>query len=341
MAFLPFTGSEYPNLVNVAKVTDPDGKIAQVAELLSETNEILDDAVYVEGNLPTGHKHTVRSDIPSGTWRKLNYGVKPTKSGTNQITDTIGLLEDRSEIDVEIANLNGNSPEFRLQEDQAHIEGMSQDLATAIFYADTADDPEQPLGLAPRYYELGDPSNKPTANSYLDHVIDLGGTTADSQTSIWLICWSSQTVFMIYPKGSTAGIEMNDLGEIDAFDDDGGRFRALATQYKVKCGLAVKDWRYIVRIANIETDMTLDAAGINLITDAMIDATNAIPMLGKGRSVFYMNRATKSMLEKAAVRKSNMQLGFGDIYGVRNQLNISNIPIKQCDAILQTEAVLT
>ena len=37
-------------LADWAKRTDPDGRIPVVAELLSQTNEILDDAVFKEGN---------------------------------------------------------------------------------------------------------------------------------------------------------------------------------------------------------------------------------------------------------------------------------------------------
>ena len=334
MAFDPQANAEYPNLVNVAKRLDPDGNIADIAELLNQTNEILDDAVWIEGNLPTGHRDTTRSDVPAGVWRKLNYGVKPHKSGTTQVTDSIGLLEDRSAVDVEIANLNGNSAAWRMSEDRAFIEGLSQSMATALFYADTTVDPEKPLGFAPRYDAIGDPTDKPTANSYMNHVLDLGGIGG---TSIWLIGWAEDKVRLIYPKGSKAGLEMKDLGEVDAFDSDGGKFRAYESLYKVKFGLSIKDWRYVVRLANVDPAMTLDTAGIDTITDRLIEATAAIPNLKGARMVFYMHRKVMALLHKAAVRKANMSLSFGDIYGIRNQLNISGIPIKQCDAILLNE----
>ena len=150
------TAETHPTLLDWAKRLDPDGAVAAIVELMNQTNQILDDAVYVESNLPTGHRTTVRSDIPPGTWRKLNYGVKPQKSKTTQVTDTIGMLENYAEVDKSLADLNGNTAEFRLSEDRPIIEGMNQSIASTIFYGDTSVYPERFLGLSPRYDALGD-----------------------------------------------------------------------------------------------------------------------------------------------------------------------------------------
>ena len=40
-------------LADWAKRSDPDGRVPIVAELLSQSNEILDECVFKEGNLPT------------------------------------------------------------------------------------------------------------------------------------------------------------------------------------------------------------------------------------------------------------------------------------------------
>lgn len=336
-------GDGWPTLSELTKQFDPDGKtIAPVGELLSYTNEILQDMPFYEANGSTTHRHTVDASIPRGTWRKLNYGIKPSKGKTAQVTDQIGLLEARSEVDVVLARMSNDIAKFRLNEDRRHLEGLNQDLAETLFYNDVSAHPERYLGLAPRYDSLGQPANVPSANSQgMDHVLDAGGTTASKQSSIWLIGWGENSVFGLYPQGSPAGMERQDLGEIDCLDADGGKFRGLATHYRIQQGLAVKDWRYIVRIANIETTAAITSTVIDKVCDMMIDATNAIPYLGACRPVFYMNRATKSRLQKAALRKTNMALGFEDIYGIQNQLNISSIPIKQCDSLMLTEAVVS
>jgi hypothetical protein len=135
-------GTTNPTLLDLAKSTDPDGKIAAVVEILNETNEILADMSWSEGNLPTGHRTTIRSGLPAPTWRKLYGGVQPTKSTKVQVTDNTGMLEAYAEVDAALADLNGNKAEFRLSEDRAHIEGMNQEMAETLFYGNEGTEPE-------------------------------------------------------------------------------------------------------------------------------------------------------------------------------------------------------
>ena len=329
------TAESHPTLMDWAKRLDPDGSIAAIVELMNQTNEILDDAVYQEGNLPTGHRTTVRSDIPPGTWRKLNYGVKPQKSATQQVTDTIGMLENYAEVDKDLAMLNGNTPEFRLSEDRPIIEGLNQTIASTMFYGDTGIYPERFMGLAPRYDALGNPDKPGTR--YGDHIIDGGSVAAGAVTSLWLVVWGPNTIFMTFPKGSKAGILNRDLGEQTLYDADGGRFQGYRTHYQIKAGMCVRDWRYIVRIANLDpADTTLGDFPYHL----MIQAHNTIPTLGMGRAVWYCNRSLKTRLDLAAVEKTNAALSIDTVFG-KPQTMFWKIPIKQCDAILNTEAVVS
>ena len=226
-----------PTLADVAKRYDADGKIDTIVELLSETNEVLDDMTFLEGNLPTGHKTTVRSGLPSSTWRKLNYGVQPSKSTTVQITDTAGMLEAYAEVDKALADLNGNTASFRLSEDRAFLESMNQTMASTLFYGDTGTDPEKFMGLGPRYNSLSAESG--------DNIIVGGGSGSDN-TSIWLVCWGPNTCHGIYPKGSQAGLKHQDLGEVTLEDAASGKYQGYRTHYKWDIGMSLRDWRYVV-----------------------------------------------------------------------------------------------
>lgn len=343
MAYEPYLGGELPNIANVTKRMDPDGSIAKIAELLQGFNPILEDIPLIEGNLPTGHRTTVRTGIPEPTWRKLNYGVRPTKSTTAQVDDTIGMLEDYSEIDKDLADLNGNTAEFRMSEDMPHIEGMSDTMASTIFYGDTATDPERFLGLAPRYDVLGTPDNKPTAqlqSAYLNHVISANGATTDEQTSIWFVVWGENSVHGIYPKGSKAGLSTRDLGEVTLMDNDGGRFQGYRSHYQWKMGLVVRDWRYIVRICNVDLNDMEDSTAQATLYKAMIKAMYTVPSNASGRGVFYASPGVLAMLDLAAVEKANAALGYANIFG-KEILAFRGRPIKKCSAILETEAIVT
>ena len=119
--------------------------------------------LVVEGNLPTGHKTTIRTGLPQATWRLLNAGVPNAKSSTAQIVDTCGNLETYAVIDKDIADLNGNTAEFRLSEVKAFLEGMSQQVASTIIYGNQHTNPERFTGLAPRYSTVST-ANSQTAN---------------------------------------------------------------------------------------------------------------------------------------------------------------------------------
>jgi hypothetical protein len=323
-----------PTLADVAKATDPDGKIATIVEILNETNEILDDMVWVEGNLPTGHRTTVRSGLPAPTWRKLYGGVQPNKATNVQVTDTTGMLEAYAEIDKALADLNGNSAAFRMSEDRAHIEGMSQEFANTLMYGNEGTAPEEFTGFAPRFNDITGPANA-------DNIIDGGGTGADNN-SIWLISWGSDTVHGIYPKGSQAGLQFSDKGQVtieDASDgSNSGRMEAYRSHYRWDCGISVRDWRYVVRISNIDQSLLIaDKSTGADVTDLMAQAIELLPNQSKGKPAFYMNRGTRSVLRRQIANTTNVNLNMDDVGG-KKVITFDGIPVRRCDSLTSAEA---
>src|ERR1700731_1936684 len=185
-----------PNLVDHAKTLDPNGTIADIAELLAQCNDVLKDMIWQEGNLPVGHRCSVRVGLPQGTWRGNNQGVAATKSLVAQIQFGLGSLATYSYVDRKLARLGGNVKAYRYQEDMAHIQGMSQQIASAIFYSNEAVNPQQFTGFASQYNTV---STATAANAV--NVID-GGGTGSSNASLWLVGWGDDTTFGFYPKGS-------------------------------------------------------------------------------------------------------------------------------------------
>lgn len=320
-----------PTLADVAARMTADGKIdPQIVEMLNETNEVLDDMTVIEANGFTEHKTTVRSGLPAGTWRKLNYGVQPEKSRTVPVKDSMGMLETYAEVDKALADLNGNSAAWRLSEDRAFIEGMNQTMATTLFYGDSSADPEKFMGLAPRYNSL-------SAENAMNIVV-AGGTGSDN-ASIWLIVWGPNTCHTIFPKGSAAGLQSRDLGEHTLTDAAGGRYQGYRTHYKWDIGAVLRDWRYVVRIANIDvSDLTKDGkTGADLI-DLMTQALELVPNVGMGRPAFYMPRKLRSFLRRQITNKvAASTLTMEEIAG-KKVVAFDGVPCRRTDALLLTEA---
>lgn len=321
-------------LADWAKRLDPNGQVPAVAELLSQTNEILEDAVFQEGNLPTGHRVVIRTGLPTVYWRTLNAGVPTSKSTTAQVDEACGIMEARSHIDVELAKLNGNTAAFRLSEDSAFIEAMNQLQAQTMFYGNPGVDPKTYLGLATRYGAISGAGNS-------QNIIDAGGTSSNN-TSIYLVVWGANTVFCPFPKGSQAGLMHKDLGEESVPDASGNFYQALRTLYQWKNGLVVKDWRYVVRIANINTaNLVAESAAADIIK-LMSRALDRIPNLNMGRAAFYMNRTVYSMLRVQALNKSQNAIAISDALSQFGQATkwttFLGVPLRKVDQLLNTEA---
>ncbi|MCO3956724.1 hypothetical protein FA108_14105 [Pseudomonas aeruginosa] len=327
-------GNTVPTLLDVAKRLNPDGGgIMPIAELLSQENEMLLDMPWYEGNLPTGSRITTRTGLPSVIYRKLNSGVPPSKSTTAQVDEACGLMEARGQVDVDLAILNGNTAGFRLSESKAFMESMNQAMQRGVMYGNTDVTPEAFTGIAPRFNTVSTATAATAAN-----VIDAGGT-GSTNTSIWLIGWGENTVHGIYPKGSQAGLVHKDLGEGDAFDEGGNRFRALMDQYQWKAGIAVKDWRYIVRIANIDVaTLTKNAASGADIIDLMTQALELIQGLTGVTPAFYVSRRTRSFLRRQTVNKVAASTLTYEKVGGKPALMFGEVPVRRVDAILNTEA---
>jgi hypothetical protein len=328
---MPTIGNTFLTLADLYKRQDADKQIATIIELLAQVNPILEDGIVQECNDGTKHLTTVRTGIPLPTWRKLYQAVKPTKSTTKQVHDTTGMLEAWSEVDAKLVDLSGNPGAFRLSEAQAFLEGMAQEMATGLFYHDTADDPSKFMGLAPRFNSLGAENG--------GQIVDAAGTGSDN-TSIWFTVWGERTFHLLYPKGSKAGLQREDKGKQTKETSD-GVFDVYREKFTWDIGASVRDWRYIVRIANIDvSDLTADGATGAKLIDLMITAYYKLhqrKIMG-GKPAIYCNTKIKEFLHKQTLRSnSNTALRVKEVQG-EEILTFLTMPIRECDALVNTEA---
>ena len=344
MAILGSTALTYADW---AKRVEDNYKIASIIELLSQTNEILDDMIVLEGNLPTGHKTTIRTGLPQATWRLLNSGVPNAKSTTAQIVDTCGNLETYSVIDKDIADLNGNTAEFRLSEVRAFLEGMSQQVAATLIYGNQHINPERFTGLAPRYSTLNT-STSQTANNVLS-----AGGMGSTNTSMWIITWGSDTWHATFPKGKITGLQHRDMGEWPVSDPNGYTYQAYRDHFKWEIGLVGRDWRYCVRIPNIDVTQLTGVSAANLInlivrglyklptapSSATAIQTSDTPAVraDMGRTVIYCNRVIRTYFDLQAMNKTNVLLQLREFDG-KVVTTFRGIPMRTVDAILNNEA---
>ena len=314
-------------LVDLAKRTK-DNAILAIAEVLNKVNQVLDDAPWVNANGETQHITSKRLSLPAGAWRKINSGVPLEKSTTTQVVETIGMLESFSQVDSALVEIAPDPAAFRLSEDLAFVEGMSQTLGTQIFYGTTVGPPEKFDGFATRYAHLT------TLGVSSPHNVHNYGGTGSTLNSIWVIQWGTDKVHLVYPRNAArnVGITPKDDGEQTVYDSSGNPYKVFQTHFKIFCGLVVRDDRCVQRVANIP------ATASNL-SDKLVDALRQMPQGGAG-AVIYGNTTVLGCLDKEAKDKVNVFYGPPDAFG-RPTMSFRGVPVKQSDALLSTESALT
>lgn len=321
-----------PTLLDLTRRTDPDGAISAIAEILHERNEVIEDAVWREGNLTTGNKTTSRTSLPTPTWRKINQGVVPSKTTTDQQIDTCGVMEQFAEVDAELARLSGNVDAFLESENAGFIEAMGQEFADTLFYGIEASEPEAFSGFSVRY------DDSTATGDTARNIIKLTGTP---DTSIWLVGWGEDTIHCIYPKNTMAGLEVERFGKTVLEDasngSNSGRMVAFRTHYIWRCGLTVRDWRYAVRIQFDESIAVKDAATGPDLIEAMSEAMSLVPNLRGANFRWYMNRSGFFWVQRQATNAVSNSTLTQQMLDGRLVTSFGGIPMRVCDSLRNDE----
>lgn len=337
-------GNTYPQLIDMHKASAE----GTVIELLKQNNPILEDAIATACNMDALHRHSIRTGYPTVSWGRLYKGVKASKATMQQVDDTTGFLQARSEIDVNLLKLAPDPAKARLVDSAPYLEVMNQEMATGIFYHNTDTTPEKFKGLAARFNLYNTNIPDPTKPNIANQVIHGGGSGSDN-TSIWFVTWADHATSLLYPKQSKAGVSIMDKGEEPVADVNGDKYYAKVTMFEWHIGAFVKDYRYNVRIANIDvSDMlagTVDLWALLRKAYYRMFQVYGIGALG-GKSAIYMNRQVLETLDAQSTDRALLAanpnytaLGQTQVEG-RIVRTYRDMPIRMTDSLLNTEALV-
>lgn len=347
-------GNSVPTLLDISKAMGPDQNFdTGRVNLLTQSNEVLLDMVWKEGNLLTGHRTTIVTGLPTVYFRRINEGVPISKSTGAQVDEAAAELAGFFQVDRKLALLSGNVNRYRYEESRQFMESMNQAMAAYLFYGNAALDARQFTGLAPRF-------NAIAGNPAASQIVDAGGTGSNN-TSIWLVGWGDY-VHGIYPKNTVGGLQHEDvtvnkaalagsgvegayIGDV-LLDPNGNQFMGYRDHFEWNCGIAVRDYRAIVRIANINvTNLITNASAADLIVQ-MVKAYYRVPTAlrknngangGLSRAAWYVNPTVKSILHTQALQKASAQITLREIDGME-VVSFLGLPVREVEQILNTEA---
>lgn len=327
-------GASYPSIVDMFKGSTE----GEVVNMLRMSNPILFDAIATATNMDTVHRHSILTGLPSATWGRLYQGVQPSKATMQQVDDTTGWLEARSEIDTRLLDIANNVAKTRFADTQNHVETLNQTMASHLFYGSRKANPERFDGLGTRYGTLG--------TSGIGKQIINGGGVGSDNTSIYFVTWGDHAASLLYPKNTRAGIKIMDRGTEPVRDSNGGTYYAKVATYEWHVGMFVKDWRYCVRVANIDVS-NMKAGTVDvwaLLMEGYYRWQGRKEGFGMGRPAIYMNTDTLMTLDKQSTDRALLTANANTVPLTPMTLEgrvvktYRGIPIRETDAILSTEA---
>lgn len=334
----------YPSILEIARGSG-NASISTIIEVLNETNEALQDIPWIACNSGQTHITTIRTGLPTPTWRMLNMGVPRTGSTRAQIKANCGMLEAYSEIDakeIELAKKGANGQEgaanFIAQENTAMLEGFGQEVSRVMFYGDASKIAE-PVGLCHYYSKCENPGVTPHTESAFN-CINGGGSGSDN-TSVWFITWGPTAIHGIYPAATVAGFKEESLGYHTAQDSLGNQYQIYRTHYQWDCGFCVRDWRAAVRIANLDMSNLASGSSAADLLSLFNKAYYKLKYRGysgqaAGRTVIYCRPEILEYLDQQTRAQNRIFLTYADVQG-KPVLNYRGIPIRVQQSLLATE----
>lgn len=324
------------SLIEMVKRTAPDGSVAQIVDTLKDVKQTFQYLPFVESNMELAHRFTQTVSEPSGAWTGINEFTPVSKGTTQEKVVNLAILDDYSEVDRKLVELQGNPEQFRNAEDKLHIRGLGKEFMTKFFYGNSGNNAGEFDGLHINYPKVE-----------AGTVWDGGGSTG--LTSIWVIQFGEDGLSMLNPKGrgmsagsaADFGIKSEDLGlvQVDGTAKNGkpGVKQVYRTYFSITTGLMIKNTRCVKRIANIPTGTLKTVIANSEIDNMLIEALNELPDMGNGYII--LNRKMKTALDIYAKDKSNVNWHH-ETYAGKRVLMFQDSPIIMDDAIINAEPEL-
>lgn len=307
-------------LLDVMNNRAPDGNLLVVAEVLQKETPVIKDAPWMEANDLLQHIYARRTALPKSEQLKFNKGVGGNIGATEQVTSGIQARGNWPSYDARLVDMAPNKQEYRNNEARATIMGIGQDIEKDIIYGSKAADTCAFDGI----------------ESYCDaigtRVINAGGST--NLTSAYIVAWDTANgAYLVYPKGSQAGVKFEDKGERTRDMADGTKLRVYEDYVEVSCGLCVADLRAVCRIANIDSSApTAESFDENDV----ILLLNRMPASIRQKAVMYVSRNVHAAIEMRANAKSNVFYTPKEVFG-EMLTSIRGMPIRLDEMISENE----
>jgi len=314
-----------PTLLDVLKTNGNDAVVGLIDEAARVVPEVSGINPLTGAGLPgvasartirgLNYKTLVRTAVPSVGFRKVNAGTAVDKSTFEQRLIECYLMNPIFECDKAIADVHEDGWQAYLAMEASGImEGAFQSLGKAFFYGSNATH-----GLTdafPGLLQAYDDTNM---------VVDAGGTTATTGSSVWLVRFGPQHVQWLLGNGGS--LNVSEVTEVRLTDGSSNPYTAYHQELYVRPGLQVGSVYSVCRIKKLTAD-----SGKGL-TDALIYSALAKFPTGVRPDVMFCSRRSLHQLRNS--RTATNQTGAP----APIPTEVEGIPIVPTDSLSDIEAL--
>lgn len=311
----------YATLAGLVQFNDKNLADLEVTDLLQDAPllAVLHAQAASNGTL---HKYLKLTTASSAAFRAANAGLTKTNSADTLVTDTLAILDGSFPVDVALAQEAKNGVSAYLQmELMRTMKTVFSEAEKQVIYG-TGNDATGFAGL----------SDDAQLDALADAMVyNAGGTTADTQTSVFLLRSGADDVS--YILGNDGNIVVDEDPQIVPWtpvESSIATYPAYYTAVNGYSGFQIGGAYSAARIANVHPT---DNAGANALTDDMIYEALALFPAARQPNMIAMNRQALKMLR--ASRTAVNQTGAP----APRPTEVEGIPIVVTDSIVSTEAV--
>ena len=328
------------NLRDFTGVNTPERVIIN---LLQEAKPLFKNLPSMEANRPTSHVTGLITSLPTTSVKVINDGVAPSKPTTKDAEFDMAAFQTRVKYDSDIDLIGQVTAKVKMNNVMAATESLGQKAEETVFYGNSMVNTGEFTGLA--YYYDSLQSTAVTSRN----VISCAGSTANSQTSMYLVGSGEYAAHLIHPKGVAAGIKRKDLGIQTETDATGKQIDYRIEKWSLVTGLVLNDWRTCGRLCNIElSDAAMFAENSSTGAAEVVHAiaTRANVLLNRikgnyGSLAFYCHPDVIAMLANQALNRGNAAITFQQDAGGKRLPMLWGVPLYASASILKTAAVVS
>jgi len=287
-----------------------------VAGLIQETIKATPEVLYVPARTITGlnFKTLVRTGLPAAGFRAANQGLATVKGVyENRLVETF-ILNPQWDCDIAVADVYEDGAEAWIAIEAGGIVTASWQTLGKQFYYGAKNG--------------GDALGHPGLLDYYDStnmVVDAGGTTASTGSSVWAVRFGPQDVQWVF--GNNGELQMKPVRMQSIIDSNGKQYTAYVQELLARPGLASQRIYSCGRIKKLTADV-----GCTLTDKLMGSLFAKFPSM-LPPDAFFMSRRSREQL-RASRTATNATGAPAPI-----PMDFQGVPIYASDNLLDTEAL--